>query len=276
VVCWGDNTQNQLGNASAAGGISPPNQVANLYNIVQISTGYAHTCAVMQSGTDARVHCWGRAQEYQLGSNHELGSRASALEVPGPANVGFTAGGDTSTCSVSTGGTVWCWGTNYQGELGSACGNECAASQVPGLSNVQKLTVGIGSACATLAGNTIQCWGALPDGTIQSAPTPRTDLKGATVVSLGITSSSDVQTDPTLITLCAGFADGTAKCSYGTAIAPSTVTGLSNVKDLTVGRGHACALLKGGTIQCWGKNASGQLGNGSYADSASPVAVAAP
>ena len=279
VACWGDNGDNQLGNTSTSGGISPPSQVSNLSNVIQISTGVAHTCGVVQGGIDNRVYCWGMAQDWELGRDYEPGkpgSRASALEVPGPTYASFTSSGVRSTCAVMTGGTVSCWGFNYSGELGSACGGECEATPISGLANVRKMTFGAEFSCAQTADGTVQCWGLFPDGTSMATPTTRSDLFGATAFSAGITSWFDVQNDSTLITMCATLASGTTKCSYGTTSLLQTTTGLPSVKALTVGRSHACALLGGGTIRCWGKNNLGQLGNGTYVDSANPVDVAAP
>ena len=42
---------------------------------------------------------------------------------------------------------------------------------------------------------------------------------------------------------------------------------------VSAGQDHSCALLGGGSIQCWGSNGLGQLGNGTYASSTSPVNV---
>jgi alpha-tubulin suppressor-like RCC1 family protein len=42
---------------------------------------------------------------------------------------------------------------------------------------------------------------------------------------------------------------------------------------IAVGNGHACAVLGDGTVRCWGGNGLGQLGDGTKADSPSPVKV---
>jgi alpha-tubulin suppressor-like RCC1 family protein len=51
------------------------------------------------------------------------------------------------------------------------------------------------------------------------------------------------------------------------------VPGLTGVTEIAAGKSHTCALLVTGKIKCWGKNTSGQLGNGGVFNSLSPVDV---
>ena len=51
------------------------------------------------------------------------------------------------------------------------------------------------------------------------------------------------------------------------------IDGLNNVVQTSEGGFHNCSLLKNGTVKCWGWNSSGQLGDGTTADSFSPVKV---
>lgn len=85
---------------------------------------------------------------------------------------------------------------------------------------------------------------------------------------------------------CAVEAAGTVRCwgdnakrqlGDGTAVqnasVPREVPGLAGVAALAAGYRHTCALLTSGSVRCWGENASGQLGDGSFTDRATPVAV---
>jgi alpha-tubulin suppressor-like RCC1 family protein len=52
------------------------------------------------------------------------------------------------------------------------------------------------------------------------------------------------------------------------------VLGIDNAIDITVGDGFSCAVREGGSVQCWGSDASGRLGSGDGDDSSGrPVSV---
>ena len=85
---------------------------------------------------------------------------------------------------------------------------------------------------------------------------------------------------------CVMYDNGTVKCwgsnrygQLGSSLLtlhpfPISVTNLAGtVTAIDAGAYHTCALITGGTIQCWGLNSSGQLGNGTTNNSPSPVTV---
>jgi alpha-tubulin suppressor-like RCC1 family protein len=100
------------------------------------------------------------------------------------------------------------------------------------------------------------------------------NLTGATAIAA---SSIDV---------CALLSGGNVACwgdntsgqlgnatTAGNAPTPVQMPNVSGVTAIAVGDYHICALLSGGTVECWGNNASGQLGNGTTTNSPTPVSV---
>lgn len=59
----------------------------------------------------------------------------------------------------------------------------------------------------------------------------------------------------------------------GSALAQSTLPPLTDVEQVAAGFWHTCALNRSGGVLCWGRNDSGQLGDGSTTDRPLPVRV---
>ena len=49
-----------------------------------------------------------------------------------------------------------------------------------------------------------------------------------------------------------------------------SVTGLTNVKSISAGSAVMCALTSSGTVECWGYNQYGELGNGVFGSYTTP------
>ncbi len=69
-----------------------------------------------------------------------------------------------------------------------------------------------------------------------------------------------------------GWTTGNGVMSYSNT--PVAVSGISTATAVSAMYNDSCALLSGGTIQCWGFNEDGELGN-QHRDS-TPVGVQAP
>jgi alpha-tubulin suppressor-like RCC1 family protein len=127
VACWGDGAAGQLGVPDGAAGRSEPAAVPDLDDIVQVSAGGLHTCALR---ADGRVLCWGANDEGQLGDGRlvhgdpcRLGAdvfdcaRTPAVVV-GLDDATLVSAGAKHTCALRSSGDVLCWGWSADRQLG--------------------------------------------------------------------------------------------------------------------------------------------------------------
>ena len=120
VSCWGKNWYGQLGDGTTTDRLTPT-QTSSLgtgRTAVAISTGYSHTCVILDNG---EVSCWGTGNRGQLG--HGGTSHQSSPTLTSSLGTGRTAvalsSGTTHTCAVLDNGSVSCWGNGLSGQLGS-------------------------------------------------------------------------------------------------------------------------------------------------------------
>ena len=113
--CWGDNTSGKLGNGTPVNGRTPVNAPSLL---TSVAAGRNHSCGL--AGTVA--FCWGSNVNGELGINTGPGGGSSAPRqvTNGSATPAWSkiSAGDRHTCAIDTGGQIWCWGSNYMGQLG--------------------------------------------------------------------------------------------------------------------------------------------------------------
>jgi hypothetical protein len=135
-------------------------------------------------------------------------------------------------------GKVNCWGDNARGQLGDGSYTSSTVPvEVSGITTATQVSAGAVFSCALLASGKVKCWGS--NGSWQ----------------LGTTWFPPAG-DPI-------FWSST----------PREVPGLSDVKQVSAGSQHACALLTSGKVKCWGQGEGGGLGNGTQDQSSVPVEV---
>ena len=186
---------------------------------------------------------------------------------PNAAMSGLITVGDLNACYVLSTTNVKCWGYNDKGVVGDGTfDNATTPKDVVGLTGVSAVSAGQGICAVTTTGG-LKCWGvARLNGTMNDSSTAA-DFpglsSGVASVSAGGAQACAVLTSGAL--KCWGFnfhgqlGDGTTTDS----LTPVQVSGLtSGVASATIGDRHACALLTSGSVKCWGKNSSGQIGNG--------------
>ncbi len=283
VLCWGANTNGQLGDGTTTNRYTPTNVKGLSVGVKAVSAGSTHTCALLTTGG---VKCWGNNNHGQLGDGTKI-DRWTPVDVVGLASgVASIEGGGLDTCAVTIGGGAKCWGANQAGRLGDGTiTDRWTPVDVVGLSSgvakIRNNDAGGAHTCAVMINGGLKCWGSNSGGQLGNGTT--TDSHVPIDVS-GLTSGvSDVAlgTWHTCATTSSGV-----KCwgdsSYGqvgnaltaTQTTPVGVIGLEGgALSVTTGRDHSCALLNGDSIKCWGSNFSGELGDGTTIGQLSPTNV---
>jgi len=228
---------------------------------------------------------WARAADATVAYDTYTAIDYTVLPVAVSAPNSIVAGLN-HTCVLRSGGTVNCWGYNAHGEIGNGVLSDARTPvAVTGLSGVTAIAAGYTHTCAIIAGGAVRCWGEGTSGqlgngttTNSSVPVAVTGLTGAVALSGGAGHTCAVLNDGSI--RCWGYNSqgqlglGNATISTAYAVPTSAVAGISTAVSVAAGYYHTCAQLRSGGVQCWGANGVGQLGNGTFTSSLSPVTVA--
>lgn len=158
---WGSNGGGQLGlNTSYTISISSPQQVGSLTTWLSVAAGYASSFAIKTDGT---IWSWGKNNSGQLGlgnttyysSPKQIGALTNWLitSVGTYANRGYSL-------AAKTDGTLWSWGANGYGNLGTGnTTNYSSPKQVGLLTTWLKVAAGYASSFAIKTDGTLWSWG---------------------------------------------------------------------------------------------------------------------
>lgn len=285
VFCWGRNISGQLGISADSVAITVPRQVfTGPVALTSVAAGYGTTCA---RTSDGRALCWGAGDP-------------GARETPNTTGLTSVVAGDFG-CGLSPGGSALCWpdpgapaaeiqgagpftaisvggmGCGIQQDATVACWDSPSvpATVVAGATGIEEIAVGLDHACGLTSSGEVLCWGVNAEGQLgDDTRTPHLDaqpIAGATTYA-SISAGQEFS--------CAVTSAGEASC-WG-KLPWSTISfdfpvraalGL-NVRDMTLGSTHACALdLNNGTPYCWGHNEWGALGDGTTTARNAPIIV---
>jgi alpha-tubulin suppressor-like RCC1 family protein len=297
VLCWGSNEFGQLGNGGTTNITSPVQVVGLVSSAVSIAAGSESTCALTGAGS---IWCWGDNSNGQLGNGTFTQSTVPVQVLDSTGNAPLTdvariAAGQSHSCAVTNAGAALCWGNNSNGELGNGTEiNSNLPVPVSGLAaGVTTIAAGSDFTCAVIADGGAQCWGdgvsgQLGNGISANSTKPSTvlDATGSSPLSAAVAISAGFENACALTAggnvLCWG-ANGSGQLGNGTVSSASASpvevlnsngkTPLGDVIAISSGLDSNCAVTAVGTIECWGSNGSGQLGNGRSANSSTPVVV---
>lgn len=166
------------------------------------------------------------------------GSSNATTPPPSFTTTPAIAAGASHTLVLKANGTVWGWGDNSSGQLGiddDSKNNSITPVQVRGLNHVVAISAREKTSMALKADGTVWTWGFGGDA------------------QLGVGGPEPA---PSLV-------------SYK----PVKVTGLPNIKAVSMGFSHALALATDGRIWAWGNNSYGQMGAGVSGPVTTPVVI---
>ena len=281
LKCWGSNWDGALGLGDSEHRGDGPGEMGDSLSTVplgegrkvtRVRTGSFHTCALLDDGG---LRCWGQNQDGQLGQGD------SERRGDGPGEMGAAllpiaiASGESATCAPA----------------GGAGGKEECTGLPAGVCPVAAIAAGQAHSCALLAGGAMKCWGANEQGQLGLGDTfPRAEEPGELGNALPVIELGEVPAVAVAARgdhTCALSASGALRC-WGES--PEGQLGLGDTasrgdkpgemgahlpavdlgtgaepRALALGWGHACVLLEGGSVKCWGQGHRGQLGLGDTA-----------
>jgi alpha-tubulin suppressor-like RCC1 family protein len=248
----------------------------------QISAGFfLSTCAVATRGAG---YCWGGQGTSSTDSSGDAATPfySTPVAVSGGLTFAAISGGGTHTCGLTVAGAAYCWGDNFNGQLGNG---DTAASSTPvavtGGLTFKAVSAGIYHTCSLTTAGAIYCWGndyggELGNGAISYVnSSPVLVAGGLSFVAVGAGYQYSCGLTTSGAAYCWGENDygELGNGSTTSSSTPVAVTGGLSFAALSTGYFHACGLTAGGTAYCWGGSIYGELGNGTTTSSLTPVAV---
>jgi alpha-tubulin suppressor-like RCC1 family protein len=229
-------------------------------SVYTMAVGYSHACAIIKKHFPLlndhylpKIKCWGKNDNGQLGDGTLVNrlSPVDVLNIDGRSDLSAEtlAAGKDHTCGLSTGGRIFCWGSNDSGQLGDG---STVDKEYPVLLEgfIGSYLVAGGDHTCSIGGLTVP---------VLSTPT-------YSPPTYGVEQSREIW--------CWG-SNKYGQLGDGTNIdrlTPVKVEGLSGyLSDLVLGENHTCVRLEDNSVKCWGRNNYGQLGNGTTIDSNVPV-----
>ena len=203
------------------------------------------------------------------------------------------SGSDSDGCALSSTGHAYCWGQNYDGQLGDG---STAPSDVPVAvdtsgalagQTVTQISYGNTYACALGSSGAAYCWGLnatgeLGDGSTANSTVPvAVDTSGAlagqTVTQISAAGGETCVVDAAGRAYCWGnseLGDGNnASSDVPVAVDTSGALAGQTITQVSTGDSYVCVLDASGAAFCWGLNSYGGLGDGTDNGSLLPVPV---
>lgn len=271
----------------------------------QLAAGSTHVCGITGHG---EIFCWGASLHGELGPTPGIpnctrfgpGIKCSGVPVKSSnLRPAVLTAGDMHTCALDASGSAYCWGANFYGQLGTGTTFDVQTpTPVSGGLTFTQLVTGRMHNCGITPSGDAYCWGwdwtgelgaggvSTPrcdfGGTYPCNPTPQLVVGGHQWTQLSANDRATCGITPTGQLFCWGLDVGgndglycqAADIQAGCTHTPMLISTPRAYKAMTSGSVHHCQQGLDDTLDCWGSNYWGQLGNGTMNPSSVPAPVA--
>jgi alpha-tubulin suppressor-like RCC1 family protein len=303
VFGWGSNNQGQLGNTLTTASTIPVSlkDDAALAGkmIAAIASATNHNLALTTTG---EVFSWGNNTSGKLGDGSTTNRTQPVAVVASGALAGKTisaiAAGDEHSLALTAEGKVFAWGSNSFDQLGTEAWQDSSvpvAVDTRGAlrgKTITAIAAGYRHSLVLTSDGEVISWGSngngqLGNGTNIDPGSPiKVDVSGALAGKrvIAIAAAEDhslALTEDGLVFAWGDNAYGQLGDNSGSSNSLVPVPVFTNgvlagkiVAGISAGIDHCLAITKDGITVSWGRNLSGQLGNGGTVNSPVPVLVA--
>ena len=278
VWTWGDNSEGQLGLGKVQE-TSTPIRVSGLTKVIQITAGSYHTLVIRKGGA---VWAWGFNDDGEVG-NGTTDNQPTPVQVAGLTSIVKISGGYYHSLAVKSDGTAYGWGSNYTGQLGDGTDTDRSSPvKIYGVTSAVNVAAGgyhslLLKSDGTVWGTGDNYHGVLGNGTYETTyivfPCP--GVANATQIAAGGAHSLALASDGSVMAWGDNhggqLGDNMNELTSPIAIFVPNLVGATQVQ---AGSAYCVALKSDGTVQAWGDNSEGQLGNGGHGKRDVPQMVA--
>ncbi|NDK29323.1 DUF11 domain-containing protein [Streptomyces sp. TR1341] len=289
ALAWGLNDAGQLGDGTTTNRTLPVE--VHLPADTQLTAFAAADDHSLALTSDGRVLAWGQGSYGQLGDGTATSSTTPvAVHLPEGVTVTAIAAGLYYSLALTSDGRVLAWGYNTSGQLGDGSTATWRYTPVPVHLPESVTAIGAGQATsyAVTSDGRVLAWGWNGYGQVGDGTTTNRNIPVAVHLPEGVAITAVDSRDATALALTSDgrvlawglnssgqVGDGTTTSPRTTPVPVHLPEGVT-VTAIASGWVSSYALTSDGRVLAWGGNQEGELGNGTFTSSTTPVQVDLP